>query len=656
MTLLPYLLIPLGGSGERFRLSGYITPKPLICGMGKPILFWLLDSLDLCNIHSIIIPYNRDLAKYRFEDELRKNYPKIKFKFLIISNTKGAADTIRIGLNDISKKEVDRPLICLDGDNFYKIPNLLKSVGGKNTIVCFSYKDTSDYATPFSHVELEQGSNICVQIVEKERISEWALTGCYCFSSWKKALRSVDELLESGVTQRGEYYMSGLVMSMIRDGEIFEAFQIEHKDYVCLGTPADLRIFCHNVPLVDATTKNRVIQPLRICFDLDNTLVTYPSTPDDYTTVQPIESNISYLKMLRKMGHIIVIHTARRMKTFGGNLGQVMVDIGLLTFNQLNKFNIEYDEIYFGKPNCDFYIDDKAVSAFEDLEKATGFYRSGNVAPRSFNAIVPSNSLAIFEKRTSNYRGLEGEIHYYSNIPPSIRDMFPIMVEYDDDFQWYKVERINGVPICTLYLAEEMTMGLLNSVMSSIKRLQSTTAPSRDFEVAQRLIHENYTSKIKKRYEEYDYSGVSKDADKIYQQIIDRLALYENSGKARVSVIHGDPVLTNILLNNMGKIKFIDMRGLLSNETTICGDWLYDWAKLYQSLVGYEEIREGMFLSRAYKTSMLTHFEDFFIREFGNNSWDDMIVVVQSLLFSLIPLHDNEKCKSYFDLISSITA
>mgnify|MGYP003349597175 CR=1 FL=1 len=35
---------------------------------------------------------------------------------------------------------------------------------------------------------------------------------------------------------------------------------------------------------------------LRICFDLDNTLVTYPSIPNDYSTVKPIQKNINLLK------------------------------------------------------------------------------------------------------------------------------------------------------------------------------------------------------------------------------------------------------------------------------------------------------------------------------------------------------------------------
>ena len=32
---------------------------------------------------------------------------------------------------------------------------------------------------------------------------------------------------------------------------------------------------------------------MRICFDLDNTLVSFPKIKDDYTSVEPIQKNIN---------------------------------------------------------------------------------------------------------------------------------------------------------------------------------------------------------------------------------------------------------------------------------------------------------------------------------------------------------------------------
>ena len=62
------------------------------------------------------------------------------------------------------------------------------------------------------------------------------------------------------------------------------------------------------------------------------------------------------------------------MRTHGGNIGRVTADIGRITIDQLSEYGIPHDELIFGKPFADFYIDDKAILPFVDeLHKETGF-------------------------------------------------------------------------------------------------------------------------------------------------------------------------------------------------------------------------------------------------------------------------------------------
>src|SRR5690606_11401349 len=128
-------------------------------------------------------------------------------------------------------------------------------------------------------------------------------------------------------------------------------------------------------------------EKLRFCFDLDNTLVTFPEIEGDYTTVKPIKNNIDLLNHLKSLGHTIIIYTARRMKTHNGNNGKVLKDIGKITFDTLENFNINYDEIYFGKPEANFYIDDLGVNCFNDIQKEIGFYNE-NIPTRTFNQVT----------------------------------------------------------------------------------------------------------------------------------------------------------------------------------------------------------------------------------------------------------------------------
>ena len=42
----------------------------------------------------------------------------------------------------------------------------------------------------------------------------------------------------------------------------------------------------------------------RYCFDLDNTLVTFPDIYGDYSTVQPIQRNINFVNLFETNGQL----------------------------------------------------------------------------------------------------------------------------------------------------------------------------------------------------------------------------------------------------------------------------------------------------------------------------------------------------------------
>lgn len=628
------ILIPLGGVGARFSQLGYKQPKALIKVMGKSILFWLIDNLDVPKGTRIYIPYNKEYSNYRFEDLLRKQYPHYKFQFHCLqNNTGGAAETIYIALSQLTNIE-DQCILCLDGDNFYTC-DIVRQWNGENSV--FTFKDEQD--TPiYSYVENGLNS-IITNIVEKEKISDYACTGAYGFSSWMNLKEKCKFILDNDIRQKGEFYTSTVVKEMLKEKVKIVNKVVERNDYICLGTPTQVRLFCHNYPLYNSYNNKCLISPKRYCFDFDNTLVTFPKISGDYSTVEPIDKNINLLRYLKRFGHTIIIYTARRMRTHGGNMGKLMKDIGKITFNTLDKFDIPYDEIYFGKPEADVYIDDLAMNCFDDLEKELGYYET-MIKPRDFNTIR-SDTMQVCIKESND---LSGEIYYYQNIPPEVKDMFPIMVDYKGN-TCYSVEKVNGITVSNLYLSESLSEDQLIHVMNSIYRLQKCKVKD-DIEVN---ILYNYYEKMSNRFKKYDYSKFN-NFKETYDGICEGLKKYNGVKK----IIHGDAVFTNILINDYGKIKFIDMRGNIGSTLTIHGDYLYDWAKLYQSLIGYDEIHEGKHISDKYKSKMIQCFYDRFVYFYGKQDWENLKTITKSLLFSLIPLHNNKKCIDYYALINSV--
>ena len=89
------------------------------------------------------------------------------------------------------------------------------------------------------------------------------------------------------------------------------------------------------------------------------------------------------------------------------------------------------------------------------------------------------------------------------------------------------------------------------------------------------------------------------------------------------------------------------MRGKLGNQYTISGDPIYDLAKVYQSLSGYDcvlnntpfTVNQQLIkqLEKWVETNYPVQFLE--VRRFA-----------AGLYFSLIPLHNNEKCQQYYEL------
>ena len=636
------ILIPLGGRGERFKKNGYKMPKALINVFGKPIIFWLLDSLTNFNKDNTIvyIPYNKEYEFYRLESLLIKSYPEFSFKFLCLEkDTDGAAETINTALKNIELP--DQSIICLDSDNFYRF-NIVEKWDEKNSVFTFTDENSKPI---YSYIQLEDEK--IINIIEKQKISNYACTGAYGFESYKTLLFYTQKILDNDIREKNEYYTSVVIKEMIKDNIQFKNINIHIDDYICLGTPLQLKHFYNNYPKISCVTDNNsLIKPLRICFDFDNTLVTFSKKHKDYTTVEPIQRNIDFLKYLKSFGHTIIIYTARKMNSSNGNIGKVLCDVGKITFDTLEKFDIPFDEIYFGKPYAHYYIDDLAVNCFDDIEKIMGFYMS-NIEPRKFNSIE-ENSIETITKRSAN---LDGEIYYYNNMPRSIKDIFPILINYDNNNSWYTVEKIQGLSLSDYYLSEMMTEKTLHNVMNTINRIHNVICYNRHDEDID--IYLNYSKKLIERYQNYDYSKFE-NSNKLFEELNEFLINYESNNRGKKCVIHGDTVFTNIIINKYDKVKMIDMRGKCGDKLTIFGDWLYDWAKLYQSLIGYDKFLMNKKMNPMYEKSMIQCFENYFMELYSSEDLNNVKMITKSLLFTLIPLHDNNKCNDYYNLIFTI--
>ena len=94
-------------------------------------------------------------------------------------------------------------------------------------------------------------------------------------------------------------------------------------------------------------------------FDIDGTICT-PAAPH-YETAKPFLERIEKINALYDEGHTIICFTARGMGRHKNNMMLAIQDFYEFTSRQLKDWGVKHHHLFLGKPNADFYIDDKGI-------------------------------------------------------------------------------------------------------------------------------------------------------------------------------------------------------------------------------------------------------------------------------------------------------
>ena len=697
------VVIPMGGIGSRFQKEGYRFPKPLIKIVGRPMLCWLVERLSINSQDTVWLAVNEEVeTEFQIGDLMKKWFPKIDSRLIKLNYlTRGATETLFIVTQTMPASHRRRRTVSLDCDTIYfadilsHVRKLPPDHGG-----CFYFEDSGPNPI-FSYIHIDEDRTI-KDIQEKNAISTHANTGAYVFPSaaalnhW--ATVSLDSKLDPAHERIGEYYTSQLIELMVKIGNVsFSAIPIASDDFSCVGTPRQLDEFLVKISQKGSTIKAK---QQRFCFDLDMTLVGMPEVSGDYSTCPPIWNNIELVRALHRAGHHIIIQTARRMRTHNGNVGAVIADIGAVTIASLAKYGIPYNEIFFGKPYAHIYVDDLAVNANLDTRKEIGWL-AADMVPEETNkfaelkhakkaGIVPSRDFnhvqIVGEKviKSSKSSKLLAEMYFYSHLPSELVHLFPTLHSAsffaETSMYTFSMQKLQGVSYSHLLTARSLTAGRLRIMLQALRRIHTSfcgpvEATAVDSEVVAMFkqhssksgnvdIYANYASKLKSRYDSdrpaYRQLG-EQLTSRIYQTLIAQLEAYESSASAlSADIIHGDPVFSNIMLDEVKRrVSFYDVRSQQGDTLTMAGDICYDLAKVLQSLQGYDHVvlAEEELLIKATTTgkgialiikpedrvclaSLQEAFWQFVEEEYGGMvNFHTLLGLTASLLFTLIPLH-----------------
>ncbi|MFO1522277.1 MAG: glycosyltransferase family 2 protein [Kiritimatiellia bacterium] len=99
---------------------------------------------------------------------------------------------------------------------------------------------------------------------------------------------------------------------------------------------------------------------MKICIDIDGVVCALRGEGQSYAEVQPLPGAARKLQALKQAGHYLILSTARHMATCHSNVGLVVARQGKTLLDWLAEHGIPYDELWFGKPHADVYMDDNA--------------------------------------------------------------------------------------------------------------------------------------------------------------------------------------------------------------------------------------------------------------------------------------------------------
>lgn len=558
------VIVLCGGAGTRFEHSVY--PKPMNLVRGVPMIYHVLDSLACDHVTFV---YHRGLDAVGFRQYVVNTFKGKTFDFLRIEfQTRGPAETLLIGLKSMSG---DDALLVLDNDNVYNDVDLTTLPSGN--FVFYARNPTG--LAHYSFVEFND-CGLVTAIEERRQISEHVCVGGYGFDSVDVCRTFCKQVIRDDTR---ESFLSHVFRRMLHDGVPVRAHYA--PNVFSIGTEKDISL---NAPKIRP-------YKLRVVFDLDNTLVTWPNVHKDYRTVERIDRIAQFSDFLKEQGHEVVICTARNTVTAGHNVGKVLKNVGLTTLRSLETLGIAYDEIHFGKPYGDLYIDDKAFNAYdESLFHKLGFHEFQPTTAKDAFKTNRYNVLTRIHRTAVRKTGpsLEGEMFFYKMLStvPSLLDLFPRFFQQENDTS-FLMEFVHGTEISKLYYEGLLQVRALTQLLDTVHDMHAHTLDDGSG-VDQSDVCDHYMVKFEqrsRRTEDFPFQDFAPVRDAIARCMH---AFLQNPPPLS-DVIHGDLWFSNIMMFK-GRFKLFDMRGKFNGKLSVKGHRWYDWAKLYQSILGLDAI------------------------------------------------------------------
>lgn len=238
------LVVPMAGRGQRFKDAGFTTPKPFIDVRGEWIVEWALKGFDLSKFSKIIFLILKEHdEEFGAAKKLKQKYGKKCECVLVEEITAGPAATILLAKEHIN---TDEDMIAKDSDG-YLISNIHDAIEKNRDTGIHGIISTIELPGDRWSFARTDKRGAVVEVAEKKRISNNAITGLYYFRHGHDFVHYAEKIVrEDKRVANGELYISTMYQEMANDGK--KLIIDKARGLWDLGVPASLEHFLKNYP------------------------------------------------------------------------------------------------------------------------------------------------------------------------------------------------------------------------------------------------------------------------------------------------------------------------------------------------------------------------------------------------------------------------
>lgn len=292
----------------------------------------------------------------------------------------------------------------------------------------------------------------------------------------------------------------------------------------------------------------------KIVFDIDDTICSnvrklgYENCVPDFEVIKKINH------LHDDLGFTIILHTARGMVSCNGDIDKIIARNKKVLVDWLDKYDVHYDELIFGKPIADLYVDDKALNVVDFKKEEFGVLHGGG----------SNKPILKLGKVVKKYLGSEEDT---SNFKDWVEDndnscKFPRVISYL--YNAVYMDFIDGENLVECFTFSDL-LKVIGIIVSFSRRKK------KDFDLSCQI------DILEKNYSGDEEMNLMIDICKNF------LICNEEILKKNASYSHGDMILSNIMKTKENELFLIDSRYFRKSSS-----YLLDLAKLRMSLSGYE--------------------------------------------------------------------